>query len=279
MNDGPLHEQYLLEKELAELIKSSREKDRARLYSKVYNRFFRELPEERRRSMIPSPEERQALVRMQMKAIQPLLTKRFLVFLEVGSGRTDFSIAVAAEVNHVIALEASEEMISRESLPENLQFVIADSPPYPLESASVDVAFSSHFVEHLLREDAERHLEEIRRVLRPGGVYLCVTPNILYGPHDASQFFGHEVAVGLHLQEYSYFTLSRLGRDVGFAKMAALGKLGDRPSTYFKNVALVVENLLFRLSLRTRSRLIKRFLPKYQKPFRPLEQVKIVFYK
>lgn len=45
----------------------------------------------------------------------------------------------------------------------------------PFADASVDYVYSSHVVEHFFREDAERLMSEIHRVLKPGGrVRICV---------------------------------------------------------------------------------------------------------
>jgi hypothetical protein len=57
-------------------------------------------------------------------------------------------------------------------------------------------------MEHLHPEDALEQLQKIRRTLARGGVYVCITPNRVNGPHDVSGLFDDE-ARGLHLREYS----------------------------------------------------------------------------
>lgn len=47
-----------------------------------------------------------------------------------------------------------------------------------LEDDSVDIAYSSHVLEHLAREDAEKALRETYRVLRPNGVFRIVVPDL-----------------------------------------------------------------------------------------------------
>lgn len=47
-----------------------------------------------------------------------------------------------------------------------------------LASDSVDLAFSSHVLEHLSREDSEKAIGETYRVLRPGGIFRIVVPDL-----------------------------------------------------------------------------------------------------
>jgi SAM-dependent methyltransferase len=73
-------------------------------------------------------------------------------------------------------------------------------------------------MEHLHPDDALEQLENIFRALTPGGVYVCVTPNRLSGPHDISRLFDG-VATGFHLKEYSTSELNSLFRRVGFSRV------------------------------------------------------------
>jgi ubiquinone/menaquinone biosynthesis C-methylase UbiE len=56
---------------------------------------------------------------------------------------------------------------------------------------SVDVVFVSNFFEHLTRADIEKTLGEIKRVLKPGGRFLNLFPNIRYCYKDYWMFFDH----------------------------------------------------------------------------------------
>ena len=73
-------------------------------------------------------------------------------------------------------------------------------------------------MEHLHPDDAVAQLDGIARALRPGGVYLCVTPNRISGPHDISYYFD-DVATGFHLKEYTFAELRALMRAAGFARV------------------------------------------------------------
>lgn len=51
----------------------------------------------------------------------------------------------------------------------------------PFESASVDVVYHSHMLEHLDRDVAETFLVEVKRVLKPGGIHRIVAPDFEEG--------------------------------------------------------------------------------------------------
>ena len=50
--------------------------------------------------------------------------------------------------------------------------------PLPWPDGSVDVAYASHTLEHLLRDDGHRLLEECHRVLRPNGILRILVPDL-----------------------------------------------------------------------------------------------------
>ncbi len=58
----------------------------------------------------------------------------------------------------------------------NLTFKSGSVPPIPLESESVEVLTAFQFIEHI--HDRLGFIKEVHRVLKPGGVFLCSTPNI-----------------------------------------------------------------------------------------------------
>lgn len=48
----------------------------------------------------------------------------------------------------------------------------------PIEEASVDVVFSSHVIEHLSRDDAQAAFNNVFKILKPGGVFRLVVPDL-----------------------------------------------------------------------------------------------------
>jgi len=77
------------------------------------------------------------------------------------------------------------------------------------------VVFSNQLLEHLHPDDALEHLRSVYAVLAPGGVYVCVTSNRLYGPRDVSGYF-EDCPTGLHLHEYSAREVQSLFAAQGF---------------------------------------------------------------
>ncbi|MFN4083460.1 MAG: class I SAM-dependent methyltransferase [Bacteroidia bacterium] len=59
----------------------------------------------------------------------------------------------------------------------NLSFKQGSVPPLPFNDESLDVVTSFQFIEHI--HDRIGFIKEVYRVLKPGGVFLCSTPNAL----------------------------------------------------------------------------------------------------
>jgi SAM-dependent methyltransferase len=71
-----------------------------------------------------------------------------------------------------ITTSALEEMRGRTG---DIQVVGANAESIPFRASSFDVVITSDVIEHLVR--VERHVEDVSRVLRPGGSYLLKTPS------------------------------------------------------------------------------------------------------
>ena len=215
-----IKEHYLIEKELAARLRSAPKEDRGALYTAVYDELFRRLTDHPQLTRKVSATSRQAEVAARLKLLSGYL-RPDATYLEVGPGDCALAAAVARRVRKVFAVDVSNEIAAGVSLPENLDLVISDGCRIPVADGSIDVAYSDQLMEHLHPDDAAEQLGNIYQALVPGGVYLCITPNRLSGPHDVSRYFD-EVATGFHLREYTVGELTRLFRAAGFRKFKVL---------------------------------------------------------
>jgi SAM-dependent methyltransferase len=165
-----------------------------------------------------------------------LLLSAFLqpstVFLELGAGDCRLSLKVAERVQTVYALDVSDEITGGIAPPANFKLVISDGTSIPVLRSSVSVAYSYQLMEHIHPDDAAEQLRNVYDVLAPGGIYICITPNRLAGPHDISRYF-ETVAKGFHLKEYTLAELDALFRATGFhdvkVRAGGLGRFTGLP--------------------------------------------------
>lgn len=63
-----------------------------------------------------------------------------------------------------------------------------------LRDGEVDVAFTSNFLEHLPSKDVlTLTLKAVHRVLRPGGTFIVMGPNIRFLPHLYWDYYDHHI--------------------------------------------------------------------------------------
>lgn len=144
-----------------------------------------------------------------------------ITFVEIGPGDCTLSFEVSKQVARVFAIDVSSEIAKAASFPTNCELIISDGSSIDLPASSIDVAYSNQLMEHLHPDDARDQLENVHRVLKPGGIYISLTPNRLTGPHDVSKHFD-EVATGFHLKEYTLHELLDLMKATGFARFSSL---------------------------------------------------------
>jgi len=210
---------YEIERALADRLRAATRQERRLLYSALYDELFRRVPDHPLLTRSSSPLEAQQVLRTQVKFLRRFI-KSTVTFLEVGAGDCALSLEVAKSVRQVHAVDVSGEIAKTSATPQNFTLSLSDGCSVPVADGSVDVAYSNQLMEHLHPEDAFEQLENIYRVLAPHGVYLCVTPSRLTGPHDVSSHFD-TAATGFHLREYTISELVALFRQVGFSRVCA----------------------------------------------------------
>jgi SAM-dependent methyltransferase len=113
------------------------------------------------------------------------------VVLDVGAGSCEFINAVVA--GRKIAVDLNPD--TAEHAAANVEVLRVPSTDLaPVSDGSVDVVFTSNFLEHLPDKDALLEtLRECRRVLVPGGRLLVLMPNIRYLPGRYWDFLDHHL--------------------------------------------------------------------------------------
>jgi SAM-dependent methyltransferase len=212
-----LWEHYQVEKKLANVLRAATRTERRRLYSAAYEELFRRVPHHGQLTRKVSESERSEHTSAQMRLLNRFL-KPDTSFLEIGAGDCALSLSIARRVREVYALDVSALITQADGVPANFHLVLSDGTSIPVPHGSIDVAYSNQLMEHLHPDDALEQLANIYRALAPGGVYICITPNRLTGPHDISRYFD-SVACGFHLKEYTITELRALFRKVGFRKI------------------------------------------------------------
>lgn len=92
-----------------------------------------------------------------------------LNILDIGTGN-GFISSYFATNNNVICVDIEDQRTEKKA-----EFFIVTSSKLPFKSNEFDIVISNHAIEHI--KNQELHLEEIRRVLKKGGVCYLATPN------------------------------------------------------------------------------------------------------
>ena len=106
------------------------------------------------------------------------LEKRFTprtVYMEVGAASCAFALRAASHVERVYAIDVSGHFLHTVAAPLNLKLVLCDGVRLPVPEASVDLAWSGAFMDHLHPDDAASHLRSVQRALAAEGQYFFTT--------------------------------------------------------------------------------------------------------
>jgi SAM-dependent methyltransferase len=113
--------------------------------------------------------------------------------LDLGAGYCDFinniqcREKIAVDLNDDTALLAHSDVRVQQASSTNLSF---------LDDESVDVVFTSNFLEHLrTKEEALQTFNEVHRILKKGGLFLILQPNIRHVGFEYWDFFDHHIAL------------------------------------------------------------------------------------
>lgn len=113
--------------------------------------------------------------------------------LDLGSGWGEFINNITAARKYAMDLNPD----TRQHLSGEIRFMHQDcSQTWQIQPESLDVVFSSNFLEHLPdKAHVERTMAEAYRCLRRGGVIILFGPNIKYVPGAYWDFWDHFIPI------------------------------------------------------------------------------------
>ena len=129
------------------------------------------------------------------------VARKVVVDCACGDG-TSSELFAKAQASHVYAFDADDgaiEHCKRNRVDDRLSFSKADASTLPLDDAVADLYVCLETIEHLQNDRA--FLQEVVRVLKRGGLFICSTPNRLVtnpGKTIAKKPFNP-----FHIREYS----------------------------------------------------------------------------
>jgi ubiquinone/menaquinone biosynthesis C-methylase UbiE len=142
--------------------------------------------------------------------------------LDIASGEGYGSALLAKLAKSVVGVDISVDTVEYASQAyqncENLKFMVGSCESIPLPENSIDVVVSFETIEH--HDQHEKMMQEIKRVLRPGGILIISSPNRLTysdetnysNPFHVKELYYDELVnlIGNHFQ-YSKIYGQRLG--------------------------------------------------------------------
>jgi SAM-dependent methyltransferase len=149
--------------------------------------------------------------------------------LDLGCGYGEF-------LNHVrsarrIGVDLNPD--SRAHLAPQIEFHAGDVTDLSfLEDQSVDVAFTSNLLEHLPGKDDVKHLlTDAHRVLKPGGQFIALGPNLRFLPGEYWDFWDHCTPITDRslvevLESVGFTILTDIARFLPYTTRSALPKAG-----------------------------------------------------
>ncbi len=132
--------------------------------------------------------------------------------LGCGNGKTLSALPRECEVTAIDPSKKAVELCRALAEAEGIeaQIIEADVCELPFKDASFDAVVAFHVLEHLIAEDREKAVEEIHRVLAPGGSLLVK----VFSTRDMRCGKGKEIEQGTFLRGkgiyYHYFTCDGL---------------------------------------------------------------------
>lgn len=106
------------------------------------------------------------------------------IVLDLGAGSGERNqYKIKGKVRQMVGVDVDERVTSNPLLDVG---IIGDASHLPFEDQTFDLVFSIYVLEHISAPVA--FLKEVQRVLKPGGIFLAITPNIYHYVAVISRF-------------------------------------------------------------------------------------------
>ena len=193
---------------------------------------------------------------------EQLLSLQNADVLELGCGKADKTMAIAGKVARILALEVDEiqhaENICREK-PDNVRFGRGGAEVIPADDESFDIVLMFKSLHHVPIEQMDAALEEIRRVLKKGGVAYISEPVFAGDFNEILRLFHDEQRV----REAAFASVKRAvdtGRFALSSQTFFLSPMCFADFTEFENKILKVTHTQHRLSDALHEEVRKKFM-------------------
>lgn len=149
------------------------------------------LQEEYQRRFGPGAAYRDEVWRVLCRGYFSKLVPPASALLDLGCGWGEFSNNIIAAKKYAMDLNPD----ARERLGTDVEFLHQDcSQPWNLPAQSLDVVFSSNFIEHLPdKQRVAQTLTQAHQALKPGGAIILLGPNIRFVPGEYWDFWDHYI--------------------------------------------------------------------------------------
>ena len=204
--------------------------------------------------------------------------RKSLLHLDIGSGHGDLITLLRAKglVAHSAACDYTPTLMA---LPDvHVTVANLNTEPLPFVDASFDLVTCTEVIEHL--EHYRETLREIYRVLKPAGILVVTTPNILnlksrirflifgfynlFGPLHTLESNLHET--GGHINPVSSFYLSHSLMDAGFTDLRLTIDKRQSSSTFWF-VMLYLPIKLFSMQIVRKEKLRYKTMDAHNEPY------------
>jgi len=169
---------------------------------------------------------RNPLRKLQRKALVESCKGKRILDIGGGTGRTANELAISGHEVIVLDKNAAIMIFGQRRYPK-LSFIRGDAYSLPFRDESFDEVILEEIIEHF--EDQEKAIDEVLRVLRPGGQTILSTPNkhlfrvyiflLRLATVKLSEITNH---VKSHIGELTYDQLVQLFRNFGEKKVIGL---------------------------------------------------------